>query len=72
MRVEAPMAPSTLSRSRELPPVDRWAVADKSSDEFRISQVAELPQFLRRPRVLEQDLVNIKGIDLTAPEAVDC
>ena len=48
-----------------------WAVADESSDEFRIAQIAELPQFLRRSRVLEQDLVNFEGIHLTSPEAVN-
>ena len=65
------MTPSTLFRRPEFPPIDEFAVADESSDEFRIAQVAELPQFLRRPRVLEQDLVNIEGIHLTAPEAVN-
>ena len=64
------MTPSTLFRRPEFPPIHEFAVADESSDEFRIAQIAELPQFLRRPRVLEQDLVNIEGIHLTAPEAV--
>jgi hypothetical protein len=71
VRSEAPMTRSTLFRRPEFPPIDGWAVADESSDEFRIAQIAELPQFLRRPRVLEQDLVNIKGIHLTTPEAVN-
>lgn len=65
------MTLATLFRRREFPPIDGWAVADESSDEFRIAQIAELPQFLGRPRVLEQDLVNIKGIHLTTPEAVN-
>ena len=64
------MTRSTLSRRPEFPPIHEFAVADASSDEFRIAQIAELPQLLRRPRVLEQDLVNIEGIHLTAPEAV--
>ena len=71
VRSDALMARSTLFRRPEFPPIDGWAVADESSDEFRIAQIAELPQFLRRPRVLEQDLVNIKGIHLTTPEAVN-
>ena len=67
---DVPMTRSTLSRRPEFPPIHEFAVADASSDEFRIAQIAELPQLLRRPRVLEQDLVNIEGIHLTAPEAV--
>jgi len=65
------MTRSTLFRRPELPPIDGWAVAEESSDEFRIAEVAELPQFLRRPRVLEQDLVNVKGVQLTTTEAVN-
>ena len=65
------MTPSTLFRRPEFPPIHEFAVADESSDEFRIAQIAELPQLLRRPRVLEQDMVNIEGIHRTAPEAVN-
>ena len=65
------MTRSAVFRRPIFPPIDGWAVADESSDEFRIAHVGELLQFLRRPRVLEQDLVNIKGIHLTTPEAVN-
>ena len=70
-RSEAPVRRSTLFRRPAFPPIDGWAVADESSDEFRIAQIAEFPQFLGCPRVLEQDLVNSKGVYLTTPEAVN-
>ena len=60
-----------LLRRAEFPPIDRWAVADQSSDHFRIAKVAELPQLLRRPRILEEDVVDSERIQLTTAEAVD-
>jgi len=62
---------STLLRRTEFPPIDKWAVADEFGDQFRIAKVAELPQRLRRPRVLEQDVVDLERIQLTNAEAVD-
>jgi hypothetical protein len=35
-------------------------------------RVAELPQFLRRSRVLEEHVVGLEGIQFAAAELVDC
>src|SRR3954470_22208986 len=36
-----------------------------------VAKVAEFPQFLRRPRVLKEDLVDAEGIQVAATETVD-
>jgi len=59
-------------RGPALPPVDGRPLAHDLRGELGIAQVAELPELLGCPRVLEQDVVDIEGVELAITEAVDC
>ena len=67
-------APATSTRPRgpALPPIDRRLLAHDRRGELSVAHVAELPELLGCPRVLEQDSVDVERIELTITEAVDC
>jgi len=54
-----------------LPPIDRRLLPHDVRGELGIAKVAELPELFRRPRVLEEDLVDDERIQLATTEAVD-
>src|SRR5690606_14698461 len=55
-----------------LPPIDRRrAAVDKGRGQLDRPDVAELPQFLGSPRVLEENLVDLEGVQLARPETVE-
>lgn len=62
---------STPTRCSALPPIDRWPITHDVRGQLGVAEVAELPQFLRRPRVLEEGLVDAEGIQLATAESVD-
>jgi hypothetical protein len=53
------------------PPVDGRTATNQAGGELDVRSVAELPELLRRTAVLEDDLVNLEGIELTGTKAVD-
>jgi hypothetical protein len=78
MPATAPGVQLTIARARPhlprrsaLPPIDCWPLAHDVRGQFRIAKAAELPQLLRRPRVLKDRMVHAEGIQLTVTEAVD-
>lgn len=48
-----------------------WFIPDDSRDDLNVPHVAELPELLRRSRVLEDDVVDFKRVDLTRLKAFD-
>jgi len=62
---------STRPGGAALPPVDRRPLTHELRGELGIAQVAELPELLGGPRVMEQDPVDVERIDLAITEAVD-
>lgn len=60
-----------MPRRTPLPPVDGSAVTDQACAELGVSEVAELPQLLRSPAVLKDDLVGPEGIELAGTETVN-
>src|SRR5690606_13878045 len=62
---------SSPSGRATLPPIDRRLVAvDEGRGQLDRPEVAELPQLLGGPRVLEEDLVDPEGVQLTRPATV--
>ena len=62
---------SSLPRRSALPPVDYRTLTHEVRSELGIAKVAELPQFLRRPRILKEDLINLEGVQLAVTEALE-
>lgn len=58
-------------RSTAFPPVDRGKLADHFRGENEVSEVAELPEFLRGTAVLENDLVGFEGVEFAGAKAVN-
>jgi hypothetical protein len=58
-------------RGTPLPPVDDSAVTNQARAKFGVGEVAELPKLLRSTAVLEDDLVDLEGIELTGTKAVN-
>ena len=54
-----------------IPPVAGRFIPDDSRGELNLPQVAELPELLRRARVLKDDLVDFERVDLTRLKAFD-
>jgi hypothetical protein len=48
-----------------------WLVPDHRRCNLHLEGVAELPQLLRRPRVLEENLINIEWVKLAGTVAID-
>lgn len=66
-----PSVRSSLSGRSSFPPVDRRARSDRLRGEHDVPRVAELPQLLRGPAVLEEDAVRLERIQLAGPETID-
>ena len=64
-------APSSPRRPA-FPPVARRVLADDAGGDLDVAQVAELPQLLGCARVLEDDLVDAEGVELSGSMEVDC
>jgi len=62
---------SPLSWRSAFPPVVWWPLLDESGCNLRLELVAELPQLLRRPRVLEDDAIDFERIQLAGTVAVN-
>ena len=54
-----------------IPPVAGLFIADDSRGDLNVPHVAELPEFLRRSRVLKDDLVDFERVDLSHPKPFD-
>ena len=63
--------PSPLAGRSTFPPVDRGLIADHGCRGLEIEQITELPQFLRRPRVLKKDSIQLVSIKFTGAVAID-
>jgi hypothetical protein len=63
---------STSPPCPALPPVAWRIFADDSRRYLDVSERAELPEFLGGTGVLEDELVNLKRVELTGLEAVNC
>ena len=59
------------SWSSAFPPVGWWLVPDQRRCNLHLEGVAELPQLLRRPRVLEENLINVERVKLAGTVPVD-
>ena len=62
---------SPFARSTAFPPVVRRLLSDYRRCDFHLEVVAELPQLLCRPRVLEQNLIDVKGVKLAGAVPID-
>ena len=62
---------SPLSWSSTLPPVLWRLLNDHCRGDLYLEVVAELPQLLRRPRVLEENTIDLEGIQFAGTVAVD-
>ncbi len=66
-----PRATSPSPALPAIPPVAGRFVPDDSRGELNVTHVAELPEFLRRSRVLKDHLVDFERVDLTRLKAFD-
>lgn len=64
-------AASPRPTSAALPPADRWFVANQPGCDLDVAQVAELPELLRCPRVLEDQFVDFESVEFAGPELFD-
>lgn len=62
---------SSSTRRSLLPPIPRSAIIDQRRGELDISQGAELPQLLGGPAVPENNLVDLKSIEVPCPVPID-
>ena len=60
-----------LSWSTAFPPVVWWFLPDHRRCNLHREVVAELPQLLRRPGVLEENLVDVEGVKRAGTVAID-
>jgi hypothetical protein len=49
----------------------RWLLPDQRRGELHLDVIAELPQLLGRARVLEQNAVELEGVELAGAVAID-
>jgi hypothetical protein len=65
--------PPSLPRSwgSAFPPVAWWLVPDHRRRNLHLEYVAELPQLLRRPGVLEENVINVERVELAGTVAID-
>ena len=59
-----------MPRRTSLPPVDGRAGTNQAGREPDVGEVAELPQLLRSTAVVEDDLVDLEGIELARTDPV--
>jgi hypothetical protein len=48
-----------------------WPLADHRCGNLHLAKIAVLPQFLRRSRILEQNSINLEGVKLAGPVAIN-
>src|SRR5215218_6282321 len=60
-----------LSWSTAFPPVVWWLLPDHRRRNFHREVVAELPQLLRRPGVLEENLIDVEGVNRAGTIPID-
>ena len=60
-----------LSWSTAFPPVAWWFLPDHRRCSLHREVVAELPQLLRRPGVLEENLIDVEGVKRAGTVAID-
>lgn len=63
--------PSSLSWSSAFPPAAWRLLLDHGRRYLHLEEVAELPQLLRRPGVLEEHLVDVEGVRLSGTVSID-
>ena len=66
-----PAANSPPPTRSSIPPLAGRFLPDDSRGDLNVPQDAELPELLRRPRVLKDDLVYLERVDLTGLKAFD-
>lgn len=59
-----------MLESSALPPVERLLVVHEAGGELDIVEIAELPQLLGCAGVLEEDPVDLEGIEVPGAEVV--
>jgi hypothetical protein len=62
---------SPLATRPAIPPVAGPSIPDDSRGNLHLPHVAELPELLRRTRVLKDDFVDIERVNLTGLKALD-
>ena len=62
---------SPFSARPAIPPLAGRLIPHDACGDVDGREVAELPQLLRRSRVLKDDLVDLERVDLARPEACD-
>src|SRR3954453_16919943 len=62
---------SPLSWRTAFPPVVWWLLPDHRRRNVHREVVAELPQLLRRPGVLEENLIDVEGVERAGAVAID-
>ena len=65
------IAPLPLAWSSAFPPVVVRPIADHGGREVHLQLIAELPQLSCRTRVLEQNPIDIEGIQFTGPMTIN-
>jgi hypothetical protein len=60
-----------LSWSTSFPPVVWWLLPDRRRCNLHMQQVAELPQILCRPGVLEENLIDVEGVKLAGTVTIE-
>jgi len=63
--------PSPFSRRAPFPPVAGRPLADERRGNLYLEAAAELPQLLGRPGVLEENTIDLEGIQLAGAIAID-
>jgi hypothetical protein len=64
-----PSGTSPFPTCPAIPPVAGRFIPDDSRGDLNVPHVAELPEFLRRSRVLKDDFVDFERVDLTRLKA---
>lgn len=65
------MRASPRPTSPALPPAAGRLVPNHPGCNLDVSEVAELPEFLRRSGVLEEHLIDVEGVEFSGPETFD-
>src|SRR5215217_7933907 len=70
-RLPSPVAAGPLSWSTAFPPVVWWLLLDHRRCNLHREEAAELPQLLRRPGVLEENVIDLEGVNRAGTVAID-
>src|SRR3954447_16913291 len=65
------MSPSPLSWGTAFPPIVWWLRPDHRRCNLHRDLVAELPQFFRRPGVLEENSIDVEGVERVGTVAIN-